>query len=105
APEYVQITVEAVVVAANPAAGATIVTQCEQALGRYLHPLTGGPDGRGWEFGQLPYESDLYALLELIRGLEYVRSLSIGMEEERPGLLASGMFLVCGGEYSIRLGF
>lgn len=105
APEYVRMTVEAIVVAANSDAGAIVVAQCEQALGKYFHPLTGGLDGKGWEFGQRPYESDLYALLESIRGLEYVRSLDIWMREERPGLLESGIFLICGGEHSIRLGF
>jgi len=104
APEYVRVTVEAVVVAANSDAGASIVVQCEQALGKYLHPLTGGPAGGGWEFGRRPYESDVYALLESIRGLEYVRSLSILVKEERPGLLESEMFLICAGEQSVRLG-
>jgi hypothetical protein len=104
APEYVRATVQAVVVAATAPTAADIVTQCDQELDRYLHPLTGGPDGRGWEFGQRPYESDLYALLESIRGLEYVQSLSISLEEERPGLLESGLFLICAGEHSIRLG-
>ena len=104
APEYVSATVHAVVVAATAPTAADIVAQCDQALGRYLHPLTGGPGGRGWEFGQRPYESDLYALLESIRGLDYVQSLSLSLEEERPGLLASGLFLICAGEHSIRLG-
>ena len=104
APEYVRATVQAVVVAATAPTAADIVTQYDQELDRYLHPLTGGPGGRGWEFGQRPYESDLYALLESIRGLEYVQSLSISLEEERPGLLESGLFLICAGEHSIRLG-
>jgi hypothetical protein len=104
APEYVRATVQAVVVAAAIHTATDIVTQCEQELDRYLHPLTGGPGGREWEFGQRPYESDLYALLESIPGLEYVQSLSISLEEERPGLLESGLFLICAGEHSIRLG-
>jgi predicted phage baseplate assembly protein len=103
APEYVRVSVTAVVVAATAQTGASIVMQCDQELGRYLHPLTGGPGGRGWEFGQRPHESDLYARLESIRGLEYVQSLSIGLEEERPGLLESGLFLICAGAHSIRL--
>jgi hypothetical protein len=96
--------VHAVVVAATASTAADIVAQCDQALGRYLHPLTGGLDGKGWGFGQRPYESDLYARLESIRGLDYVQSLSLSLEEERPGLLASGLFLICAGEHSIRLG-
>jgi predicted phage baseplate assembly protein len=104
APEYVCVTVQAVVVATTTPTATDIVAQCGQELDRYLHPLAGGPGGRGWDFGQRPYESDLYALLESIRGLEYVQSLSISLEEERPGLLESGLFLICAGEHSIRLG-
>jgi hypothetical protein len=103
APEYVRVSVTAVVVAATQTS-VSIVMQCEQELGRYLHPLTGGPGSRGWKFGQHPHTSDFYALLESIRGLEYVQSLSISLEEERQGLLESGLFLICAGEHSIRLG-
>jgi hypothetical protein len=103
-PEYVRVSVTAVVVAATAQTGIGIVTQCDQALDRYLHPLTGGSSGRGWDFGQRPHTSDFYALLESVHGLEYVQSLAISMEEERPGLLESGLFLICAGEHSIRLG-
>jgi len=104
APEYVRVSVTAVVVAATAQTGTGIVTQCDQELDRYLHPLTGGSGGRGWDFGQQPHASDFYALLESVRGLEYVQFLAISMEEERPGLLESGLFLICAGEHSIRLG-
>ena len=104
APEYVRAIVEAVVVAAGSDTVATVVAHCEQELGQYLHPLTGGPDGRGWEFGERPHESDFYALLEAVHGVQYVRSLNLRMEEEHPGLLQSGFFLICAGEHRVRLG-
>ena len=103
APEYVCIRVEAVIVSAGADSGAAAVARCRQEIDRYLHPLTGGDDGRGWEFGQLPHESDLHACLEAIRELEYVRSLSIRMIEERRGLLESKKFLICAEEPKIQL--
>jgi hypothetical protein len=103
AAEYVCVRVEAEIVATGPETGAAAVDQCQKQLTRYLHPLTGGDGGRGWEYGRQPHESDFYAILEAIRGLEYVRSLNIKMEEERPGLLQSGLFLICAGEHRIRL--
>jgi hypothetical protein len=33
-------------------------------LAVFLHPLTGGPDGRGWGFGQLLHISQVALLLE-----------------------------------------
>src|SRR5262249_27086795 len=89
APEYVQVAVEAWVVVANPDAGASVVTKCEEALEKYLHPVGGGLEGEGWEFGRRPHESDLYALLESIRDLDHVGSLDMRLREERPGLLES----------------
>jgi predicted phage baseplate assembly protein len=49
---------------------------CE-ALQQFLHPLTGGFEGRGWPFGREPHKSDFYALLEAIPGVDHVRSLKI----------------------------
>jgi Baseplate J-like protein len=104
APAYVRISVEAVVSTAAAHTGMSIVQHCYEVLDRYLHPLTGGLDGKGWKFGKRPYESDVYALLESIRGLDHVHSLLISMEEEYPDLLESENFLICAGEHSIRLG-
>jgi hypothetical protein len=52
----------------------------------------------------LPHESDLYAQLEAVEGLGYIRSLRIRVEEDRPNLLKSGNFLISPGEHRIRLG-
>jgi predicted phage baseplate assembly protein len=103
APEYVGVIVEAVVVAARDESGAAAVAQCKQEISRYLHPLIGGDNGRGWEFGRLPHESDIYARLEAIRELEYVRSLNLRLVEERKGLLQSEKFLICAGDHKIQL--
>jgi hypothetical protein len=43
-----------------------------ETLRRFLHPLTGGPDGDGWAFGRNIYVSELYELLEGIAGVDYV---------------------------------
>jgi hypothetical protein len=103
APQYVQISVEAVIVPQGVDTGATAVTKSKQAINRYLHPLTGGDHGRGWEFGRLPHESDLYAILEAIGELEYIRSLKIRTIEERKGVLQSKIFLIHAGEPIIHL--
>jgi hypothetical protein len=102
-PEYVRISVAIVVVAEAAYAGASVVLRCEETLSRYLHPVTGGDYGRGWDFGARPRESDLYALLESVQGLRYVRSLDVRAEEGRPGLLQDGNFLISSGEHRIHL--
>lgn len=46
-------------------------------LKAYLHPLTGGAHGTGWDFGRSIYRSDLYSLLEGISGVDHVGNLTI----------------------------
>ncbi len=103
-PEYVRFCVITVVVPENAYEGASLVLRCQDTLRRYLHPIVGGEDRRGWEFGVMPHESDLYAVLESVAGLKYVRSLDIRVEEDRQSLLQSGNFLVSSGEHRIQLG-
>ncbi|MGH7930518.1 MAG: putative baseplate assembly protein, partial [Candidatus Binatia bacterium] len=104
APEYVRICVDAVVVAQSADSGASVALQCDDKLRRYLHPVNGGDASRGWEFGAMPHESDLFAVLESVPGLGFVRSLNIRTEEDYPGLLKSENFLISSGEHRIRLG-
>ena len=105
APEYVELCVESVVVtSAASISHADILSQCRLALDNYLHPLTGGEDGNGWAFGERPHESDIYSVLESIRGLEYVSALDIRMKEDSPDILKKGIFLIASGDHTIRLG-
>ena len=103
APEYVRVDIEAVIVPVGVDTGAAAVERSKQEIVRYLHPLTGGSQGRGWKFGRRPQESDLYACLEAIPELEYVRSLEIHPVEEREGLLKTAQFLIFAGEPKIQL--
>jgi hypothetical protein len=104
APEYVQVCVEAVIVPETASSGADLLAQCRLALDRYLHPLTGGADGSGWAFAERPHESDLYGVLESIRGLDHVRTLDFSLKEEASNLLKKGIFLISAGEHTLRLG-
>ncbi|MDK2407748.1 baseplate J/gp47 family protein [Aphanizomenon sp. PH219] len=51
--------------------------EVQRSLHNFLHPLTGGNQGVGWSFGRKPHLSDLYALLEAVPGVKYVRYLDI----------------------------
>jgi hypothetical protein len=49
-----------------------------QALQRFLDPLCGGHDGKGWPFGRAVYVSELYALLDRLPGIEYLEASRSG---------------------------
>jgi hypothetical protein len=73
--------------------------------GTHLAPLTGGLDGAGWDFGRKPHRSDVYALIEAVPGVDYLRSLAIAELEDQPGVGATGRFLVFSGTHTISLVF
>lgn len=101
-PEYVGIGIKAEIAWARVySSGAQ--AEIEKQLNRFLHPTAGGPEGLGWQFGQRPHASDFYPLLGAIEGLDHIRALELRFEEERPGLLNSGTFLICPGSHEIRL--
>jgi Baseplate J-like protein len=76
-PQWQPLSVIATVVPESLEVAVDVQTAILARLATFLHPLTGGPDGCGWEFGCLPYPSDLYALIQRTRGVRYVRSLSL----------------------------
>jgi len=88
---------------AREASGGGVQGRGEERLTQFLHPVTGGDEGRGWGFGDVPHESDLYAQLEAVEGVGHVRSLRFRMEEEEPGMLERRRFLISSGEHRIQL--
>jgi predicted phage baseplate assembly protein len=47
------------------------------ALYRYLHPITGGPDGTGWPFGRPVSIGEVYATLQSLRETELVEDVRL----------------------------
>jgi hypothetical protein len=71
-PEYIEVTVLAKVVAADPTKADQVELDVLDALKAFLHPLTGGPDGDGWELGRDVYLSEIYTVIESVSGVDYV---------------------------------
>jgi predicted phage baseplate assembly protein len=85
APTYrrVQVEVDVVVRAGGDLAGTR--AQVAEALTGFLHPLTGGKDGVGWEFGGTIFASDLYRIILDIEDVERIRDnqLEVVLDGER----------------------
>jgi hypothetical protein len=76
-PDWIEVTVRATVAATSLAQADAVGARIAAALDRFLHPLTGGPRGTGWEFGRVPYRSEIYALIEGITGVDHIRQLDV----------------------------
>ncbi len=84
-PNYVRVDVDTEVAVARLEGVGDLERAVRAALDRFLHPLTGGLSGSGWDWGRRPHRSDLYALIESVPGVRYVRSLAVLAVRERTG--------------------
>ena len=102
APEYVRVKVTAKVLLETAYKHHESVTEeirqtLEQSLYQFLHPITGGWSGTGWEFGAPLYESDIVSYLHKqkvmgVRSISHVRLFS--WDPETNNWLAKGGELV-----------
>jgi hypothetical protein len=102
-PHYVRVSIKTEIAPVSLEGESNIKLAVDQELSRFLHPLTGGLDGKGWDFGRKPYKSDLYALIEAIAGVDYVRALEVNEVEESAGVSNTSRFLVYSGTHTITL--
>jgi len=92
-PEYVEVSVIVDIAPMSLEAADGLKQDVPERISRFLHPLVGGFEGEGWDFGRKPHLSDLYYLIEAIPGVDHITSLVMNMtgdvDSER-NLIASG---------------
>ncbi len=100
-PEYVRVDVDCEIAVFDPEAASEVELAATRALERYLHPVIGGEDGTGWDFGREPQRSDFFGLLERTPGVSHVRQLGVSLIPDRPGSEKTGRFLICRGNHKV----
>jgi DNA-binding protein YbaB len=105
-PEYVEVSVNAVVRIKRGAESEKVKQQIEEALMAFLHPLKGGPEGEGWPFGRSVFNSELYERIDGIAGVECVLELRMvdgaySYDGEKIEIPEAG--LVYSGKHTIRI--
>jgi hypothetical protein len=84
-PDYLPIDVDAVIVPVDPTQAGDVEQAALEALGKFFHPLIGGPEGKGWGLGRDVFLSDVAAELERVAGVDYVKELTLLVNSERQG--------------------
>lgn len=115
-PDWVKVTINATLVPNSLDGADAIRDRALRRLIQFLHPLTGGPSGRGWAFGREPQESDIYALLESVEGIDFVKPTlqqtlenntpkltQLPLIQTRPAANLSPNFLIYSGAHSLQL--
>lgn len=82
-PDYVEISLKVTLIRRTVGQSERLRTEIEQRMRRYLHPLVGGKDGKGWPFGRPVYRTDLVHMVEDIPGIEAIESIQIYDEDRR----------------------
>jgi len=102
-PEYIRVDVYAEIAVKQPGDANDVDVAVRQELESYLHPVNGGPDGKGWEFGRIPQEFDLNVRIGGIPGVSHIRDIRVSTVAARPGAERSGHFLICCGQHKIAI--
>jgi predicted phage baseplate assembly protein len=105
APDYLPVDVEVTIVPIDAAEAGAVETRVRSALNRFLHPLRGSPEGRGWQPGRDVFLSDVAAVIERVEGVDYAKELSLllgGVLQAEQISIAANRTVVAG-EIRIRL--
>lgn len=76
-PRYVPVSVAVRVRVAERADPVRVLAAVERAVRRFLHPLEGGPDGRGWPFGRDVYRTEVLAVAGGVPGVDLATSVRL----------------------------
>jgi uncharacterized phage protein gp47/JayE len=76
-PGYIQVVAVAEVAPHDIDEAQRVKQRALTALDAFLHPLTGRPNGTGWEFGRDVYVSEVSQVLEGVSGVSHVKTLQL----------------------------
>jgi len=79
-PVYVSVKVQADIYPLSLDLAPQVESDAIATLQAFLHPLSGGYERTGWDFGRFPCLSDFYALLEAVAGVDHVDNLELTLQ-------------------------
>ena len=76
-PSFFPVGVETMIVPVDASQAGVVEQSVRAVLEEFLHPLRGGPGGRGWELGRDVYLSDVAAKIERVEGVDFVEEVML----------------------------
>ena len=85
-PLYVSISIEAELVLKDGAKAEDLIQNANTEIKRFFDPLNSGKywQGKGWPVGRSIYLSEIYKLLDDLSGVDYVESIKIKDQDNKP---------------------
>jgi hypothetical protein len=84
-PVYLPVGIAATVAVREASEAGPVRKRLESVVTDFLHPLTGGPKGRGWPFDRNVYLSDLATVIEGVPGVDYAEQLELLLSDTPQG--------------------
>jgi predicted phage baseplate assembly protein len=105
-PAYLPVGVRATVLPLRADDAGPVRERVLRALEEFMHPLRGGPEGTGWDFGAAVHLSDLAGVLEAVAGVDAVTDLLLLQDAVPAGDAVTPRVdqVICAGPLVVRLG-
>jgi hypothetical protein len=99
----VSVSVDVFIVSID--AAGEVEREVNKKLRAFFHPLTGGPENNGWDFGRDVSVSDVYAFIEKIKGVDHVENLRFSFNGTNNGetVNVEPEFLAANGTHTVNL--
>lgn len=83
-PNYVKFNISADLYLEDGAERYKVEADAINAINAFFHPLDSSPywDSQGWPFGRNIYVSEVYALLDKISGIDYVKNVKLSTQNQ-----------------------
>ncbi len=110
-PTYLAVSVTADIYVADINSASAVNFAALNSLKTFLHPLHGGSDGKGWDFGKVPCDSDILGLLQSIPQVDYIQNLKVTICDAQTGdtlpsdnnIVLPGYALICSGTHQVNV--
>ena len=81
-PQYTELSINLEIIRTTTGSSERLKRDIVRALRRFLHPIVGGRDGKGWKFGRSVLKVDIFHIVENVEGVDFVDNIQI-LDEDR----------------------
>ncbi|MFQ5631819.1 MAG: putative baseplate assembly protein, partial [bacterium] len=108
APEFTKASVKTQIKIEPGMRAETVRKETVDALVKFLEPVAGGIDHKGWPFGRAVYQSEIYQVIGEVAGVRCVESVSLSADRcfklEGGNIKIPRIGLICSGKHEVEIG-
>jgi len=102
-PGFEKIDITAGVIPVQPEESSNVERRIVKNLEDFFHPLTGGEEGQGWNFGRNVYKAEIYAVIQRIEGVRHVKNVTFTGQPDKEFIEIKDNYLPYSGNHTIKM--